>query len=652
MKLLLLVVTSCFSSVLAVVVARDDEALAVAADANAAQRMWERAQNVLDKADGEARAKQYRASGATITTRSSSGGAATAHGFTLLMDTMIPSFNLDDVAEHIARYATADDCAHACARHAQCAAWSFDDEHDRQYCYLKGELTPGLSRYARVGWVSGVGPHARFGDLVVADDDDDDDGAARTTPGRHEHRTQVEREKADLRLEELAAEMAAAAGIGARTTQQARGRLHGRGWLLVSGGRCLDLHGMREPVLHPTLVQAARRQRHKEAPDADRWHQNARRVDGAAGEWMCATWHISRHAGKGSSKVHGSIASVAPSFQTALQLRLATVPPVHYTPLCLTRFGSAVGVEVMAMPCELPLPASQRWVAQWRVGKRNGGERTLTMRTQDALDVGGGGTREQLCLVPTSKCSSDLGVSAKLERCSRDDSSGAPAPQIWAAIEESAGRRAPATRTGISSAPINVDCLATEIKDSVDELQRKREERRKQSDTKSPLWPRTHLGNYRDMRDAFAPVPITYLEWLVGVHRTDAGLPAMDDGKRPSKEEWSRWRRVARANAMQYEVRRIQANFTKFATLPGGRPKKMISLALFVPNPVRKGGLDYGHRIAIDNLYDKIFKNAPTTLAEAKFKNPSVFEGKGFFGKCKLCAPTRLTLSRALHTYG
>ena len=347
--------------------------------------------------------------------------------------------------------------------------------------------------------------------------------------------------------------------------------------LLVEDGehaRCLDRHHMTIPLQHPVLAQRARRVWRRQAHEA---FASPPFIDEERmRHWTCVRW---------SFRASGAVVAVD------------LLSPRDRRDSCLTRFGIGDGAPVKAMPCEAPLPESQRWtVVDASV------EGTITIKAKG------------LCVVPVPVCGG-VGQAARLGRC-------AP-PHAW--------RVELMRATGARSA-LPPDCAATHRAPA---LKMRADARAAASvaGKASALWERTHSNYYRDFRDAFHPVPLSYLEWLAQLHGAAKHTPS--DGL--SKADWRRYRKVSRAIHAQFAVRETSKNFS---LAPGGtRPRRMISLSLFAPMPISNNAqvVGFGHRIAIDNLYAAVAKHAPRTLAEAMVKLEGVFGGKGFYAR--YCQP-------------
>ena len=353
--------------------------------------------------------------------------------------------------------------------------------------------------------------------------------------------------------------------------------------------RCLDRHHMTVPLEHPSLSQRAHRNwmQSEAAATAPAWTTPPFIASTTLRQWTCAKWRLS---------AEGTITSSDRAND-----------PTR-TRSCLTRFGNDLGDAVKAMPCEVTAVESQQWATKKFVGE--GGKARAQLRTL--------GSDSERCVVPVDACAG-VGQAAQLGDC-------AESAFLWQV--ETARDIAQAVR----SAPLPPDCQYMKRGPASNRLLAIRQGAAKEGKT-SRLWERTHSELYRDFRDAFHPVPTTYLEWLVEFHAGEVP-PA---GTAMDQDLWRSSKGVAMAIKAQFTVAEKTSNFT---LAPGGkRPRKMISLALFVPMPVEGDDQEllFGHRIAIDDLYAKIKTHAPSNLEEAMIKIPGVFGGKGFFKK--YCQP-------------
>ena len=121
-----------------------------------------------------------------------------------------------------------------------------------------------------------------------------------------------------------------------------------------------------------------------------------------------------------------------------------------------------------------------------------------------------------------------------------------------------------------------------------------------------------HRDVYRSFADIYAPVPPTYLEWIVRSHL------ASSDSETSAK---------ARAAVAHFTPSKYMENVS---SVRGGKLKKVFSWALFIPNEVVDVNT-YGPTISKDAHYKQAAAKAPKTLAEAQ--SGRLYSGRSFFKK-------------------
>ena len=128
----------------------------------------------------------------------------------------------------------------------------------------------------------------------------------------------------------------------------------------------------------------------------------------------------------------------------------------------------------------------------------------------------------------------------------------------------------------------------------------------------SRLIKKNHVDAYRRFSDVYAPVPPTYLAWLVRSHLA-------------SKQA------SIRAKALAAVAHFTPARYTENLTsIPSGKLSNVFSWSLFIPSGVSNTDL-YASLIRKDGKYTAAANRAPKTLAEAK--KGTQYSGTSFFGK-------------------